>query len=71
MYPLRHTFSKVFSLYMAMQIPLGKGTGTANSQLVTQGTSQFPIHGLAVVIKYKFPTRGCAVRGKFIFHHVC
>ena len=51
MYPLRHTFSKVFSLYMAMQIPLGKGTGTANSQLVTQGTSQFPTHGLAVVIK--------------------
>ena len=41
-----------FSLiYDTMLIPLGGGEGTVNSPLVTQGTSQFPIYGLAVVVE--------------------
>ena len=56
---------KVFTHSMGMLTQLGKGTGMANSQLITQGTSQFPIHGLAVVMKYKLPTSGVAAHGEF------
>ena len=34
-----------------MTIPSGEGKGTVNSPLVTQGTSQFPTYGPAVVVE--------------------
>ena len=58
-------------------IILKNGDGK-NSPFVTQGTLQFlcasqffPFHGSAVVIKYKFSTRGYAAHGEFVFHHAC
>ena len=41
-----------------MTIPSGEGKGTVNCPLVTQGTSQFPTYGLAVVVEEEF-------------HHAC
>ena len=37
-----------------MTIPTGGGVGTLNSPLVTQGTSQFPNYGPAVVVEEEF-----------------
>ena len=54
-----------------MLIHLWKVSGTKNSPLVTKGITQFPTHGLAVVVKYKFPKSGEAASGEFIFHHAC
>ena len=31
----------------------------------------FPTHGLAVVVKKNFPTRGFAARGEIFLHHAC
>ena len=37
-----------------MTIPSGEAKGTVNSPLVTQGTSQFPTYGPAVVVEEEF-----------------
>ena len=45
---------KASTLNDTMTIPSGEGDGTVNSPLVTQGTSQFPTYGPAVVVEVEF-----------------
>ena len=50
-----------FPFYMGMLFLIWKELGMVN----------FPIHGLAVIVKKTLPIRGFAAHGEIFFHYSC